>query len=204
MHRHPDARIEGSHDHVGLPRRFRRDAALAGAEFAIALDHLWEEYDARGVPMACTIGRFHTDAASHGLTIVPGAFHFSLDVRAYDEAVLGELDRRVDTIIAGIEQRRGVRFHRGAKARAAIGAVDPSILAALERCASDLSMPVLQLGSPASHDAAAFAAAGVPMGMIFVRNENGSHNPREAMTIDDFMAGATLLTQVLVQRYASR
>jgi N-carbamoyl-L-amino-acid hydrolase len=40
--------------------------------------------------------------------------------------------------------------------------------------------------------------------MIFVRNENGSHNPREAMTIDDFMAGATLLTQVLVQRYASR
>lgn len=202
--RYPDARIEGSHDHVGLPRRFRRDAALAGAEFAIALDHLWEEYDARGVPMACTIGRFHTDAASHGLTIVPGAFHFSLDVRAYDEAVLGELDRRVDTIIAGIEQRRGVRFHRGAKARAAIGAVDPSILAALERCASDLSMPVLQLGSPASHDAAAFAAAGVPMGMIFVRNENGSHNPREAMTIDDFMAGATLLTQVLVQRYASR
>ena len=125
--RYPDARIEGSHDHVGLPRRFRRDAALAGAEFAIALDHLWEEYDARGVPMACTIGRFHTDAASHGLTIVPGAFHFSLDVRAYDEAVLGELDRRVDTIIAGIEQRRGVRFHRGAKARAAIGAVDPSI-----------------------------------------------------------------------------
>jgi beta-ureidopropionase / N-carbamoyl-L-amino-acid hydrolase len=202
--RYPEARIEGSHDHVGLPRRFRRDAALAGAEFAMALDHLWEEHEARGVPMACTIGRFHTDAASHGLTIVPGAFHFSLDVRAYDEAVLGELDRQVDAIIAGIEQRRGVRFHRGAKARAAIGAVDPSIKAALERCASDLGMPVLQLGSPASHDAAAFAAAGVPMGMIFVRNENGSHNPREAMAIDDFMAGATLLTQVLVQRYASR
>ena len=120
--RYPDARIEGSHDHVGLPRRFRRDAAMAGAEFAMALDHLWEEHEARGVPMACTIGRFHTDAASHGLTIVPGAFHFSLDVRAYDEAVLGELDRQVDAIIAGIEQRRGVRFHRGPKARAAVGA----------------------------------------------------------------------------------
>ena len=36
--RYPDARIEGSHDHVGLPRRFRRDAAMAGAEFAMALD----------------------------------------------------------------------------------------------------------------------------------------------------------------------
>jgi N-carbamoyl-L-amino-acid hydrolase len=202
--RYPDVRIEGSHDHVGLPRRFRRDAAMAGAEFAVALDHLWEEYDTKAVPMACTIGRFHTDAASHGLTIVPGAFHFSLDVRAYDEAVLEELGARVDAIIAGIEQRRGVFFHRGPKARAAVGQVDASIKADLERCADELRIPVLQLGSPASHDAAAFAAVGVPMGMIFIRNENGSHNPREAMAMDDFMAGATLLAQYLAARYASR
>jgi N-carbamoyl-L-amino-acid hydrolase len=195
--RYPDARIEGSHDHVGLPRRFRHDAAMAGAEFAMALDQVWEEHEAAGVPMACTIGRFYTDPAAHGLTIVPGAFHFSLDVRAYDEAVLAELDRRVDAIIAGVEQRRGVRFHRGAKARAAVGPVDPSIKAALESGAAALGIATLPLGSPASHDAAAFAAVGVPMGMIFVRNENGSHNPREAMTIDDFLAGAAVLTWYL-------
>jgi beta-ureidopropionase / N-carbamoyl-L-amino-acid hydrolase len=198
--RYPDARIEGSHDHVGLPRRFRRDAAIAGAEFAMALDRVWESYEAKGVPMACTIGRFHTDAASHGLTIVPGAFHFSLDVRAYDEAVLATLDREVDAIIAGIEQRRGVRFHRGPKAKAAVGSADPQIEAALHEHAVALGIPVLRLGSPASHDAAAFAAAGVPMGMIFVRNENGSHNPREAMTIDDFMAGTSVLTRFLARR----
>ncbi len=202
--RYPDARIEGSHDHVGLPRRFRRDAAMAGAEFAMALDHVWEEYEAKGVPMACTIGRFHTDPAAHGLTIVPGAFHFSLDVRAYDEAVLAELDAKVDAIIAGIEQRRGVRFHCGAKASAGVAAVDPSVKASLEEGAAELGIPVLHLGSPASHDAAAFAAVGVPMGMIFVRNENGSHNPREAMTIDDFMAGASLLAWYLRQAAASR
>src|SRR5262249_22666709 len=118
--------------------------------------------------------------------------------------VLAELDARVDAITAGIEQRRGVHFHRGPKARAAVGQVDASIKADLERCADELRIPVLQLGSPASHDAAAFAAAGVPMGMIFVRNENGSHNPREAMAVDDFMAGAALLTQYLAGRYASR
>jgi N-carbamoyl-L-amino-acid hydrolase len=202
--RYPNARIEGSHDHVGLPRRFRHDAALAGAEFAVSLDRVWEQYEAKGVPMACTIGRFYTDPAMHGLTIVPGAFHFSLDVRAYDETVLADLDRQVDAIIAGIEQRRGVRFQRGLKARAAVGPVDPQITSILEQCASELGIPVLRLGSPASHDAAAFAAAGVATGMVFIRNENGSHNPREAMTIDDFMAGATLLTQFLQRRYASR
>jgi beta-ureidopropionase / N-carbamoyl-L-amino-acid hydrolase len=200
--RYPDARIEGNSDHVGLPRRFRHDAAMAGAEFAMALDRVWEEHEAQSVPMACTIGRFHTDAAAHGMTIVPGTFNFSLDVRAYDEAVLAELDRQVDAIIAGIEQRRGVRFHRGPKARAAVGEVDPAMKRALEDGAAQLGIPVLQLGSPASHDAAAFGAAGVPMGMIFVRNENGSHNPHEAMAIDDFMAGATLLTWYLSQQFA--
>lgn len=197
--RYPNAWIEGKHDHVGLPRRFRHDAAMAGAEFAMALDAVWEEHEARGVPMACTIGRFHTDTAVHGLTIVPGAFHFSLDVRAYDEAVLAELDRKVDMIIAGIEQRRGVRFHRGAKARAAVGPVDPAIRGTLDAGAAALGIDAQPLGSPASHDAAAFAAAGVPMGMIFVRNENGSHNPHEAMTIDDFLAGTSVLAWWLAE-----
>ncbi|HVC62790.1 MAG TPA: hydantoinase/carbamoylase family amidase [Acetobacteraceae bacterium] len=195
--RYPDARIEGSHDHVGLPRRFRRDAAMAGAEFAMAIDRLWEDHEARGVPMAATLGRFHTDPAVHGLTIVPGVFHFSLDVRAYDETVLAELDRAVDAIIAGIEQRRGVVFHRGAKACAAVGAVDPAIRTALTDATAALGIPSLALGSPASHDAAAFAACGVPTGMIFVRNANGSHNPHEAMMLDDFLAGTAVLTHWL-------
>ena len=65
--------------------------------------------------------------------------------------------------------------------------------------AAALGLPTLELGSPASHDAAAFAAVGVPMGMIFVRNANGSHNPHEAMTIDDFLAGTALLTWWLAE-----
>jgi beta-ureidopropionase / N-carbamoyl-L-amino-acid hydrolase len=108
----------------------------------------------------------------------------------------------VDAIIAGIEQRRGVHFHRGPKARAAVGQVDQAMKRALEDAAAKLGIPVLQLGSPASHDAAAFGAAGVPMGMIFVRNENGSHNPHEAMAIDDFMAGSSLLSWYLSQQFA--
>jgi N-carbamoyl-L-amino-acid hydrolase len=78
--------------------------------------------------------------------------------------------------------------------------VDPTIRAALESTAANLDIPILQLGSPASHDAAAFAACGVPMSMIFIRNANGSHNPHEAMELDDFMAGATLLTAYVSQQ----
>lgn len=200
--RYPQARILGRHDHVGTPRRFRRDAAMAGAEFAMALDRIWEEEEAAGVPLAVTFGRFHTDAAVHGLTTVPGAFAFSLDVRAYDSAVLERIEARMLAAIGEIEARRRVRFELGERASAAVGPVDPGIAGALEAAASRLGIPTMRLGSPASHDAAAFAAAGVPVAMLFVRNEHGSHNPHEAMAIDDFLAACAVLADWVANEVA--
>ncbi|WP_225031686.1 hypothetical protein [Paraburkholderia sp. XV] len=36
-----------------------------------------------------------------------------------------------------------------------------------------------------------------PSGMLFIRNENGSHNPHEAMAIDDFMLGVRVLADTI-------
>jgi N-carbamoyl-L-amino-acid hydrolase len=193
--RYPNAHIIGRHDHVGTPRRFRRDAAMAGMELAHALDEIWAAHEAEGTHIAVTFGRFHTDAEMHGLTTVPGDFHFSLDVRAYDEAVLAGIEKQMHAAIARIEAERRVTFDLGQRAYAAVGPVDAGIRAALTHGAETLGIPAMPLGSPASHDSAAFAAAGVPVAMIFVRNEHGSHNPKEAMEIDDFMAAATVLTK---------
>ena len=191
--RYPAARIVGRHDHVGTPRRFRRDAAMAGAELAMTLDRIWEEEERAGVAMAVTFGRFHTDPAMHGMTIVPGGFAFSLDVRAYDPAVLERVERRMLAAIAEIEARRRVTFELGTRAAAAVGPVDPAIADALEAAARRHGIASMRLGSPASHDSAAFAAAGVPIAMLFVRNEHGSHNPDEAMEIDDFLDACIVL-----------
>jgi len=49
------------------------------------------------------------------------------------------------------------------------------------------------MASGAGHDAAVFANAGVPSGMIFIRNEHGSHNPHEAMNMEDFFLGVQAL-----------
>jgi N-carbamoyl-L-amino-acid hydrolase len=193
--RYPNARIVGRYDHVGTPRRFRRDAAMAGMALAHALDEIWVAHEAEGTQIAVTFGRFHTDAEMHGMTTVPGAFHFSLDVRAYDEAVLAGIEAQMHQAISRIETERNVTFELGQRASAAVGPVDAGIRAALAQGAETLGIRAMPLGSPASHDSAAFAAAGVPVAMLFVRNEHGSHNPKEAMEIDDFMAAATVLTQ---------
>jgi N-carbamoyl-L-amino-acid hydrolase len=54
-----------------------------------------------------------------------------------------------------------------------------------------------EMASGAGHDAAVFAKVGVPSAMIFVRNENGSHNPQEAMALEDFAVGARALLALL-------
>jgi len=168
---------------------------MAGADLAMALDQMWESQEKAGISLAVTFGRFHTDAAVHGMTTVPGAFEFSLDVRAYDPAVLSRIEDAMMTAIHGIELRRNASFDLGRRASAGVGVVDPAIVMQMEEAARDLGIPAMRLGSPAWHDAAAFAAAGVPAGMLFLRNEHGSHNPREHMEIDDFLDACAVLAR---------
>lgn len=198
-YRYPNARIIGRHDHVGTPRRFRHDAAMAAANLAMRMDRLWAENEARRKPMAITFGRFHTDPDFHGLTTVPGLYHFSLDVRAYDDATIAAAETDFLHIVAEIERIHGVTIELGERKSAPVGLVDKDLRERLVRVTETLAVPFIDLGSPASHDAAAFAAAGVPMAMLFVRNENGSHNPAEAMEIDDFLAGCAVLAGYLHQ-----
>ncbi len=192
--RFPDARIIGEYGHVGLLKDWRHDAVTAGSEFVIAMDALWAEWEKAGKPMACTIGEFCTNPELHAMTKVPGELRFTLDVRAYDPKHLEELEAKTLAIISDIEKRRGVRFELGKTARAAVGPMAPEISDGFETIARQLAIPHRRIGSPASHDSAAFAAAGVPTAMIFVRNANGSHNPAEGMTIDDFMQATAIMT----------
>ena len=143
--------------------------------------------------MACTIGRFHTLAERHALTVVPGSFELSLDLRAWEAGRLAALERRLHGIVRQVEARRGVTIRLGERNSGAVGPCDAAIQAALAGTAARLGIAQHRLPSPASHDAANFAAAGVPTGMLLVRNRNGSHNPREAMETEDLMAAVAVL-----------
>jgi N-carbamoyl-L-amino-acid hydrolase len=197
--RYPHVTITGEYAHVGLPRRFRRDAALAGADFAVALDAVWSEWDAAGRNMAYTIGEFYTDGERHGMTKVAGQFHFSLDVRAYEERDVEALEAIVLQTVTAIEERRGVRFDLGRRTTAEVAKADPGLFAGLEEAAARLEIPATRLASPASHDAAAFCAAGIPFGMVFIRNPNGSHHPDEEMAISDFSLATAVLAEWLAR-----
>jgi N-carbamoyl-L-amino-acid hydrolase len=147
--------------------------------------------------MAVTIGRFHTDVATHELTVVAGGFTFSIDLRAYDAGHLAALEGRFHDILAATAARRGVTIDRGPRSAAPFGPCDPTLQSALAAAAARAGVATMPLGSPASHDAANFAACGIPTGLVLIRNAHGSHNPREAMETADLLAAAATLAQFL-------
>jgi N-carbamoyl-L-amino-acid hydrolase len=200
--RYAAARVLGRYDHVGTPRRFRSDAVLAASEFAFRMDQIWLQKEAEGIAMAVTLGRFHTDMNAHGMTTVAGDFAFSIDVRAYEPVVLADLEKAMLEIVRDIERTRNVSFQLGPRAEAPVGYCCKAIAESLSRGSEMLGVNATTLLSPASHDAAAFGQAGVPIGMIFIRNENGSHNPQEHMDISDFLQGTAVLTWWIIENLA--
>ena len=190
----PNATCNGEYSHCGgVPRSHRRDAVIATAELVSFLDCVWDECEATDKDFAFTVGKFFTDQEWHAMTKISGCVEFSLDMRSLDHNFVESMVDRVKKKVEEISERRGVSFDLGNITKADPGVMDVSIKGEMIEGAEALEIPYIQLASGASHDAAAFAAAGVPTQMLFIRNANGSHNPDEAMRISDFMEATRLL-----------
>ena len=75
---------------------------------------------------------------------------------------LAALERRFHDILAATAARRGVTIDLGPRNAAPVGPCDAALQAALAAAAARAGIATLPLGSPASHDAANFAAARHP------------------------------------------
>ncbi len=192
--RHRHASIRGQTTHAGgVPRASRQDAVLAGAELASALEAEWIRLEETGADLVLTIGQFSTDPSMHGITKVPGAVDFTLDFRSADPAVLNHFRAFQNQTATRIAARRGVEIDLGPHIRAAEAAMDPGLRAGLLEAAAAEGIAAHQMASGGGHDCAVFAGLGIPSAMIFVRNENGSHNPDEAMAFEDFASAWLVL-----------
>ncbi|WP_431284688.1 Zn-dependent hydrolase [Humitalea sp. 24SJ18S-53] len=200
--RHRVGRVHGEWNHSGgTPRRYRADAAIALAEFAVALDDAWGRLEAQGHKMVCTFCTLATSPEA-GFTKIAGEASFMLDIRSVSPASVDALFEEVHRLVPQIEARRGVRFDLGVETGSVAAPMDAGLRAGLIEAARAGSVPFLEMASGGGHDAAAFNAAGIPAAMVFVRNQNGSHNPHEAMRMEDFDAACRVLTRWLVETAA--
>jgi N-carbamoyl-L-amino-acid hydrolase len=194
--RHIAAHCRGVAGHSGaVPRWLRHDAVFALAELLMRLDENWQALNARGVDLVVTSGIVGTDAREHSVSRIPGEVGFSLEIRSQSLETLEAFYQLVLVECAGIEKARGVKFDLGERVVSEPGLIDREWAVRLRRICAALQYPYIDIPSGAGHDAAIFANQGVPAGMLFIRNENGSHNPDEKMDLDDFMMGVEVLYQ---------
>jgi N-carbamoyl-L-amino-acid hydrolase len=198
--------ITGQAGHSGTtPRELRHDAVFAFAEFITALDLAWKTSLDAGHDLVVTCGTLETHGPT-SLTRIPDEVEFCLEWRSRSTDTLLMFAALVDRTADDISQRRSVTFDVAFKRN--ITVTKPAVLSealaarAARACVRVPGATAKKMSSGAGHDAAIFANAGVPTSMIFVRTQNGSHNPDEAMDMNDFMLGVEVLYSAVTERLA--
>lgn len=188
----------GEAGHSGaVPLAYRHDPVLAMAELLNVLDAAWHDFVAKGGDLVVTSGMVSTDQQKHALSRIPDSVEFSLDIRSQDRQMLESMHALVLSHVARIERERSVRFDLGPALFTSPALCDAPLIARLALAAEAVGVEPALVPSGGGHDAAVFSEAGIPTGMIFIRNRHGSHNPQEAMEIDDFETATSILHQFL-------
>jgi N-carbamoyl-L-amino-acid hydrolase len=196
--RYREARVLGQYGHSGAtPRGHRQDAVTAIARLIDALNAKWVELEEEGCDLAVTFGRVFTDPEQADFSKVPGRVDFCIDVRSFEPTSLARFEDILKTEVAKVEQQTGTRIELGERTASTPAPMDADLQSLLLESAKRMNISAQPMPSGAGHDAATFALQGVPTSMIFIRNENGSHNPDEKMEMTDFAAGTRLLAAAL-------
>jgi N-carbamoyl-L-amino-acid hydrolase len=190
-----NARCIGQYAHSGVVERaYRHDAVAATVALLHHMETVWMQQEAAGVDLVLTAGELFTDAAMHGPSKIAGETRFVLDIRALSVTTMEAAATEARSAAAHISAAYRVQLELGTTSDSPPAVLDgrlrTKLLGLLER--------PFEMASGAGHDAAVFAQVGVPSAMIFVRNEHGSHNADEAMSLQDFAVGARTLLQLLL------
>lgn len=197
--RHNKIECFGDAQHSGVvPRWLRKDAVFAVSDLIVRLDNHWRALLERGTDLVVTCGVVQTNPAEHSISRVPGYAHFSFEARSKSSDTLEAFYQLVQAEMASIERERGVKFALDRRLTSDPAVTDPLLCELMAKACRTRGIAHERIPSGAGHDAALFANGGVPSGMVFVRNQNGSHNPYEAMELSDFMLGTQVLADTML------
>lgn len=197
----PAIKCTGEEGHSGaVPRELRRDAASAVVTLLHRMDELWLKTIDQREDLVITSGVLSTNPNHHSPSRIAGEVTFSLDVRSLELTILERVQKFLSEQIKTIERERGVTFTSGTEYLTPPEAMDARMRSHLARTADRCGIATIEMPSGSGHDAMVFARNKIPSAMIFVRNQNGSHNPLETMEMPDFLLALELLYQALANK----
>jgi allantoate deiminase len=184
--------IGGQAGHAGtVPMPARKDALAAAAECVLAI----EARCAREQGLVGTVGRI--EAGPGAINVIPGHAAFTIDIRAPDDA---QRLRAADDVIqqlGAIARKRGVTLTQRKIYDMAAAPCAPWLMDQIDRAIAAEGLSPFRLPSGAGHDGMAMIRL-TDIGMIFLRCKGGiSHNPAEAITVEDAETGARVLLRFI-------
>ena len=197
--RHANIVCTGEAGHSGaVPRWLRHDAVMATVDLLSKIDGHWQALLERGLDLVVTAGMVNTNPEEHAMSRIPGECKFCLEIRSQSVDTLEAFYQLMRSEADNVGRERGVKFNFDRRSLSDPAVMDKGWIKHLLDTCKDLNIAAEPIPSGAGHDAAVFANRDIPSAMIFIRNENGSHNPHEAMEPDDFMHGADALYSALL------
>lgn len=188
--------FHGQADHAGTtPMERRRDAFLAGAEYALkARDLVVTRGGARAVTNVGVV-QVHPGASN----IVPGRAELVHEMRDPDAAVLERLARECDALAHEVATARGITVELRPMSATTPAPCAPRVQATIEAACASLGLTPRRLYSAAGHDAQNLAGV-TESGMIFIPSHGGkSHRVDEMSDWDAIERGANVLLHTLLR-----
>ena len=197
--RHAEVICRGEAGHAGtIPRWLRHDSVMATAELLNRYDNHWRALLERGLDLVVTAGMIATNKEEHAMSRIPGECRFCLEVRSQSIDTLEAFYQLMRSEAESVGRERGVKFEFDRRSLSNPATMNDRWVNHLLQVCETLKIPAEKLPSGAGHDSAVFANNGIPSAMLFIRNEHGSHNPREAMALEDFLYGTDVLYAALL------
>ena len=191
--RHKAVRILGEAAHSGATDKpYRHDALMAFTDWMQRVDRAWDRWLIQGEDLVFTVGVLKM-APSAAISVIPGEVTFSVDIRSLSADTVKRFHDLMQKYGEEVASERGVKIEYDPALVTAPSGVDAALSDRLETSAKAEGIPCMRLASGAGHDSAVLGNNGIPVAMIFVANQLGSHNPHEAMKMEDFMQGTDIL-----------
>ena len=186
--------IRGNADHSGAtPMNLRHDALCGASKIILGIKEVTSMQEEP--PVVGTVGI--AEVVPGAMNVIPGAVKLGVDIRSISKVARDSVVFLIKELIDVIAEKRGLSYTIEPISKDHPVSMHPLMVKEIERAVTSLQLEYMIMPSGAGHDAMHWAEV-APTGMIFIPCRDGiSHNSAEFAAMDDIVAGAEVLENVI-------
>lgn len=186
--------IRGNADHSGAtPMNLRHDALCGASKIILGIEEITSMQEEP--PVVGTVGI--AEVVPGAMNVIPGSVKLGVDIRSISKVARDSVVFLIKELIDVIAEKRGLSYTIEPIAQDHPVAMHPAMTREIEEAVKSVGVDYMTMPSGAGHDAMHWTDV-APTGMIFIPCRDGiSHNPTEFAAMDDIVAGAEVLENVI-------